>query len=79
MEQQDQVFHFSTNINCGGCVASVSHFLDHAEGIQHWKVDTDKPGKILTVRANGISQEQVMDKVRQAGFSIEAVAHSDEA
>ncbi len=41
---------FKTNINCGGCIAKVTPFLDKAEGIASWSVDTNVPEKILTVK-----------------------------
>lgn len=62
---------FKTNINCGGCVASVKPFLDNAEGIDNWEVNTADKNKILTVKPAGISQQQVIDTVQKAGFKIE--------
>ena len=48
MEKNNQDLRFKTNINCGGCVASVKPHLDNADGIWHWEVDTTKD-KVLTV------------------------------
>ncbi|MBF00275.1 MAG: hypothetical protein CMP77_09920 [Flavobacterium sp.] len=64
-------FLFKTNINCGACVAKVTPFLDDAEGVCHWEVDTQNKDKVLTVKSEGISQEQVMQTVQRAGFKIE--------
>ncbi|MBY8963191.1 heavy-metal-associated domain-containing protein [Flavobacterium sp. D11R37] len=64
-------FLFKTNINCGGCVAKVTPFLNDAEGVCHWEVDTQNKDKVLTVKSEGISQEQVMQTVQRAGFKIE--------
>ena len=64
-------FLFKTNINCGGCVAKVTPFLNEAEGVCHWEVDTQNKDKVLTVKSEGISQEQVMQTVQRAGFKIE--------
>ena len=33
MEKNNQDLQFKTNINCGGCVASVKPHLDNADGI----------------------------------------------
>jgi len=30
---ENKQFQFKTNINCGGCIASVKPYLDKAEGI----------------------------------------------
>ena len=64
-------FLFKTNINCGGCVAKVTPFLNDAEGVCHWEVDTQNKDKVLTLKSEGISQEQVMQTVQRAGFKIE--------
>ena len=70
MEKNNQDLRFKTNINCGGCVASVKPYLDNADGICHWEVDTTKD-KVLTVKSQGITQEQVIETVQKAGFKIE--------
>lgn len=64
---------FKTNINCSGCVAAVKPVLDNAAGICHWSVDTVNKDKVLTVVSNGISQEELMQKVKQAGYKIETL------
>lgn len=66
-------FKFKTNIHCGGCVAAVKPLLDRAEGIGNWEVDTENQDKILTVESAGISEEAVIETVRKAGFTIEAL------
>lgn len=62
---------FRTNINCGGCVASVKPHLDNANGISQWEVDTTNKEKVLTVKSQGITQQEVIDTVKKAGFVIE--------
>ena len=68
---EDRTYRFKTNINCQGCIDKVSPALNNAEGICHWEVDTNHPEKVLEVHSNGISREEVMDKVRNSGFKIE--------
>lgn len=62
---------FKTNINCAGCVKAVTPYLNQTEGIVRWEVNTESEHKILTVQTTGITQEQVIDIVKKAGFSIE--------
>jgi len=69
MENKD--LQFKTNINCGGCVASVKPHLDNAEGICEWNVDTTNKDKVLTVKSEGITQEQVLEIIRKTGFKAE--------
>lgn len=71
MESNNQNFQFKTNINCGGCVASVKPHLDKAAGIERWEVDTANKDKVLTVASNGATEEQVIQTVEKAGFKIE--------
>ena len=68
MKTNDKTLKFKTNINCGGCVAKVTPFLNEGEGICHWDVDTASKDKILSVHSEGITEEEVMQKVKEAGF-----------
>lgn len=67
----DQTYTFKTNINCSGCVANVTPALNAAEGICHWKVDTENKDKILTVHSDGISEHDIIKAVQSAGYKIE--------
>jgi copper chaperone len=68
---ENKEFQFKTNINCGGCIASVKPHLDNAEGICHWEADTANKDKVLTVKSEGITGDQVIETVQKAGFKIE--------
>lgn len=63
---------FKTNINCSGCVAGVTPFLSKVENIK-WEVDTENADKILTVEAEEVQEEEIIKRVRQAGFTIEKI------
>lgn len=67
----DKNFQFKTNINCGGCVAKVTPFLNDAEGVCHWEVDTTNKDKVLTVKSEGITEQEVMEIIQKTGFKIE--------
>jgi copper chaperone len=62
---------FKTNINCSGCLAKVSPFLNDEKGIEKWDVDIYNPEKTLTVEACDISADTVIETVKKAGFKIE--------
>ena len=68
---ENKEFQFKTNINCGGCIASVKPHLDKAEGIRQWNVDITNKDKILTVKSEGISEEQVLDILKKTGYKAE--------
>ena len=71
MKTNDKTLKFKTNINCSGCVEKVTPFLNDANGICHWDVDTANRDKILSVHSEGITEEDVIQKVQEAGFKIE--------
>lgn len=71
MKKNDKTLKFKTNINCSGCVAKVTPFLNDVDGICHWDVDTANKDKILFVHSEGITEEQVIQKVQEAGFKVE--------
>lgn len=66
-----ETLKFKTNINCGGCLAKVTPFLNQETGIEKWDVDINNPEKTLTVETCDIGVEQVMEAVKKAGFKIE--------
>jgi copper chaperone CopZ len=73
MESNNQNFQFKTNINCGGCIAKVTPFLNDAGGVCHWGVDTTNKDKVLTVTSEGITRQEVITAVENAGFKIEPI------
>lgn len=64
---------FKTNINCGGCIKAVTPFLNEAEGVKSWQVDTDNHDKILTVEAEGADAQTIQNIVEDAGFEAEVL------
>ncbi len=66
-----KVFRFKTNINCGGCVATVKPYLEQTQGMFDWNVDTASKDKLLTVKCAGISKQWVIETIEKAGFKIE--------
>lgn len=69
-----QDLKFKTNIKCGGCIATVSPFLNETDGVKHWEVDTVNKDKILTVEVEGTSADTVIEKVQKAGFKAELIS-----
>lgn len=65
---------FKTNINCGGCIKAVTPSLNAEKSIEEWNVDIDNPDKILTVKGNNITEEQVSDAVKKSGFKAEKIS-----
>ena len=64
---------FKTNINCGGCVANVTPFLNQEEGIYEWNVDTTNAQKVLTVSTEKLSEAEVIKIVQEAGYKAESL------
>ncbi len=71
---ENKNLQFKTNINCGGCVATVKPHLDNADGVCHWEVDTTNKDKVLTVKSEGITEQEIIDTVKKAGFTIEPLS-----
>ena len=63
---------FKTNIKCGGCIATVTPFLNGNEEITNWQVDTANADKVLTVEGN-VTPEEVMSTLEKAGFKGEPI------
>ena len=63
---------YKTNINCNGCIATVTPYLDKLPAIAEWEVDINNKDKILTVKGEQIDDTQIQKAVKEAGFSIES-------
>ncbi|MBW3545268.1 MAG: heavy-metal-associated domain-containing protein [Bacteroidetes bacterium] len=62
---------FKTNIMCGNCVEKVTPFLQKAETVEQWKVDTANKEKVLTVEGDNVNEKEVVQAVQDAGYKIE--------
>ena len=62
---------FKTTIKCTGCLAKVSPFLNEKLAPEEWDVDIFTPSKILTVKSDKVTAEEIEEKVKEAGFEIE--------
>ena len=61
--------HFTTNINCGSCVRSVTPFLDEVAGVTIWRVDVEDDRKVLSVEGTAATPD-IIRMVEEAGFDI---------
>ncbi len=66
-------FKFKTTIKCGGCIATVTPFLNKIEGISNWSVDTNSPDKILTVETENVSAEEITNTLKSAGYQANLI------
>ena len=64
-----ETLQLKTNINCGGCSAKVTPFLNQVEEIEDWRVDTANPDKILTINGEELSSELILETIEKAGFT----------
>ena len=65
-----QTNKFKTTINCSGCVAKVTPFLNEALGEDNWEVDYNNPAKLLTVVGEK-DKVKIIEAVEKAGFKAE--------
>lgn len=66
-------FKFKTNINCNGCIATITPFLNSEAEIKSWQVDIQNPNKILTVESETLIKDKIIARVKEAGFKIEEI------
>ena len=52
-------------------MATVTPFLEKANSIKTWEVDTNSKEKKLTVTGENLDKVEVMNLVKEAGFQIE--------
>lgn len=68
-----ETLKFKTNINCGGCIATITPILNAEKGIDKWDVDISNPSKILTVETHSLSAEDIIKEVKKGGFKVEQI------
>ena len=64
---------YKTNINCNGCIKSVTPFLNELDNLDIWKVDIDNSDKILEVTLDDDNDITETDAVKKAGFEISKI------
>ena len=67
-----ETLKFKTNIKCGGCIATVTPFLNGDENIENWQVDLESADRILTVETIH-SADEVTELVKKAGYKAEEI------
>lgn len=69
-----ETLKFKTNIKCGGCIATVTPFLNNISEITKWEVDTQNPDKILTVEGDDhLNAEAIKETIIKAGYTAEQI------
>ncbi len=68
-----ETLKFKTNVNCGGCIATVTPHLNKVQGIINWKVDTTTPAKIMTVETDGINADVIIATLKEAGYKADLI------
>lgn len=68
-----ETLKFKTNIKCSGCITTVTPHLNNLTEIESWEVDTNHPDKILTVSSERLPSEEIISKLKEAGYSAETI------
>ena len=66
-----KTIQLQTNIMCAACIAKVTPTLNEAVGENNWNVDTANAKKVLTVTAENINEEGVINAVEKAGYKAQ--------
>ena len=66
-------YQFKTNINCSGCIAKITPYLEANNEIKSWNVDTNNPNKVLTVETDNLTDEMIREIVKSAGYNAEKI------
>ena len=59
---------FQTNVKCGGCVATITPFLNQEKGIANWNVDLISPQRILAIETEELSSGAIVEVLKKAGY-----------
>ena len=73
MEQLLQILVFKTTIRTLEDKQKLTPLLDHWEQISRWTVDCEDCDCVLRIEADGVSEQEIMELVRRAGFECEVL------
>lgn len=59
---------FQTNVKCGGCVATITPFLNQEKGISSWNVDLASPQRILAIETEELTSVEIVEVMKKAGY-----------
>jgi copper chaperone len=68
-----ETIRLKTSVKCNGCIATVTPFLDSLAGLEKWSVDLNDPQRMLTADISGITAEDVIAVLQNAGYKAEKV------
>ena len=64
---------FKTNIKCGGCIATVTPFIEKESSIKKWEVDLNDPDRTMIVEGDNVTADLVIKTLKEAGYTAEVV------
>jgi copper chaperone len=68
------IVKYKTNIQCTGCIKSLTPVLNNLDNIDSWKVDLDDQDRVLEVELDDNNKEEVFNAVKGLGFEIEEIS-----
>ena len=69
-----ETLQFRTNIKCGGCIATVTPYLNDVPKLNSWEVDTATQEKLLTINGEpGLDENLIIDTLEKAGYQAEKI------
>ncbi len=63
-----KTLQFKTNIKCGGCIATVTPYLNALSAIEKWEVNTNSPDKLLTIAGEQAEVSDIQEALQKAGY-----------
>lgn len=64
---------FKSNIKCGGCIAAINESMNEMVGENQWEVDLTSDDRILTVKTENVTSEEISEKLKNLGYTAEKI------
>lgn len=68
-----KTLQFTTTLKCSGCVDRIKSDFDNDKNIESWDVHLQTNPKILTVKGENITAEEVENLLAQSGYKGELI------
>jgi copper chaperone len=68
-----EALKFKTTVKCGGCIQTVTPYLNKLNEIKIWNVDLTTPERTLTVEGENLDPSRIIYAMQQAGYKAELI------
>ncbi|MFT4203149.1 MAG: heavy metal transport/detoxification protein [Chitinophagaceae bacterium] len=68
-----KTLQFKTTLKCSGCVEKITPDFNNDKNIESWNVDINTNPKVLTVKGENITPDEIKNLLQKSGYKGEEI------